>query len=66
MVSLLTGQLLASANHDKIVDANTFVATLAFVSGIIESILGLFRLGIIVDFIPVPVIAGFTTGAAIT
>ncbi|KAI9291924.1 hypothetical protein K502DRAFT_352523, partial [Neoconidiobolus thromboides FSU 785] len=39
---------------------------LTFLSSIITAILGIFKLGIILDLIPKPVIMGFTSGAALT
>ena len=43
-----------------------FAVLLAFLSGIIILVLGILRLGVVIDFISVPVIAGFTSAAAIT
>ena len=39
---------------------------LAFTSGIIILIFGLLQLGFLIDFISMPVIAGFTSAAAVT
>ncbi|TPX56162.1 hypothetical protein PhCBS80983_g04749 [Powellomyces hirtus] len=66
VVSQLTGQLLASYNADKQYDPVQFAISMAFLTGIMQLVLGLLRLGIVVDFIPNPVIAGFTSGAGIT
>lgn len=63
VASQLTGQILAS--HNKDLDPVAFAISLAFLTGIMQLAIGLLRLGIIVDFIPAPVIAGFTTGAGI-
>ncbi|KNC99588.1 sulfate permease [Spizellomyces punctatus DAOM BR117] len=65
VLSQLTGQVLATYNADKSMDPVTFAIAVSFLTGLIQLALGLFRLGIIVDFIPAPVIAGFTTGAGI-
>ena len=43
-----------------------YVVLLAFLSGFVIMALGLLRLGMVIDFISVPVIAGFTSAAAIT
>eukprot|EP00095_Tigriopus_kingsejongensis_P008885 maker-scaffold566_size135349-snap-gene-0.23 protein:Tk08885 transcript:maker-scaffold566_size135349-snap-gene-0.23-mRNA-1 annotation:"sodium-independent sulfate anion transporter" len=43
-----------------------FAVLLAFLSGIIILALGALQLGFVIDFISVPVIAGFTSAAAIT
>ncbi|KAJ3287313.1 hypothetical protein HK104_008661 [Borealophlyctis nickersoniae] len=70
VLSLFTSQLLVSANRDaagkNIYPPVVFAVALAFLAGIYEMFIGLFRLGIIVDFIPSSVITGFTTGAATT
>ena len=43
-----------------------YAILLAFLSGLITLVLGILRLGVVIDFISVPVIAGFTSAAAIT
>jgi len=43
-----------------------FVVLLTFLSGLVIMALGILRLGMVIDFISVPVIAGFTSAAAIT
>src|SRR5579871_1829981 len=66
-MSLLTGQTLASILKGSHKFANfEYASSFAFFSGIISLVLGLLRLGIVVDIIPAPVITGFTTGSAIT
>ena len=42
------------------------VILLTFLSGIVILALGLLRMGIVVEFISAPVIAGFTSAAAVT
>ncbi|KAL7303389.1 hypothetical protein TKK_0004574 [Trichogramma kaykai] len=42
-----------------------FAVLLCFLSGCIMALMGLFRVGFLVDFISMPVIAGFTNAAAI-
>ncbi|RIA94075.1 sulfate transporter N-terminal domain with GLY motif-domain-containing protein, partial [Glomus cerebriforme] len=68
VMSLLLGQNMASilASPDHKFTAIELASSFSLFSGIIALILGLFRLGFVVDFIPAPVIAGFTTGSAIT
>ncbi|KAI8928398.1 sulfate transporter family-domain-containing protein [Entophlyctis helioformis] len=66
VLSVLTGQVAATYNSDKAIDPVVFAVSVAFVTGIIETAIGLLRLGILVDFIPTPVIVGFTTGAGLT
>ncbi|KAJ3012723.1 hypothetical protein HKX48_006120 [Thoreauomyces humboldtii] len=65
VVSQLTGQLIASHASSGQYQPVPFAIALAFLTGLIQLGLGLFRLGIIVDFIPNPVVAGFTSGAGI-
>ncbi|VVC31761.1 SLC26A/SulP transporter domain,STAS domain,Sulphate anion transporter, conserved site [Cinara cedri] len=43
----------------------TTVVILCFVSGIVELICGIFRLGFVVEFVSMPVTGGFTSAAAI-
>lgn len=67
VLSQLCGQMLASYNIGAgKVDPVAFLVSLSFLSGIIEILIGFLRLGIIIDFIPTPVIVGFTTGAAVS
>ncbi|KAJ1532815.1 hypothetical protein HK096_006100 [Nowakowskiella sp. JEL0078] len=70
VLSLLTSQLLISANTDKngndIYPKTMFVITLAFLTGIYQVFIGFFRLGFLANFIPATVTDGFTTGAAVT
>jgi len=44
----------------------TYVILLTFLSGLVIMAFGILRLGVVIDFISVPVIAGFTSAAAIT
>ena len=55
--------LLTSEHADK---GPAFVILLTFLSGIIIMVLGILKLGFVIDFISVPVTAGFTSAAAIT
>ena len=43
-----------------------YAVLLAFLSGLVIMTMGILRLGMVIDFISVPVIAGFTSAAAIT
>jgi len=58
IMSLLTAEY---ASKDP-----AFVVLLTFVTGLIIMLLGFLRLGFVIDFISVPVTAGFTSAAAIT
>ncbi|CAG8553808.1 11066_t:CDS:2 [Funneliformis mosseae] len=67
VMSLLLGQAINAIHKSSEAFTTVELATsFALFSGIFSLILGLLRLGIIVDFIPGPVIAGFTTGSALT
>ncbi|KAJ3120076.1 hypothetical protein HK098_004897 [Nowakowskiella sp. JEL0407] len=70
VLSLLTSQILASANKDasgkNIFAPTEFALTLAFVTGIYQLVIGIFRIGFLADLIPNSVISGFTSGAVIT
>jgi len=57
IMSLLTAQYAPNA---------AFAVLLSFLTGLIVLVLGLLRLGFVIDFISVPVTAGFTSAAAIT
>ncbi|KAF0401379.1 sulfate permease [Gigaspora margarita] len=66
VMSLLMGQtidaiLKVNTNYTNV----TIAATFSLLTGLIALVLGLLRLGFVVDFIPAPVVAGFTTGAAL-
>lgn len=64
--SKLCGQLVIQYNQNTGLSEIQFLASTAFIAGLVEFIFGILRLGIIVDFISAPVIAGFTSGAAIS
>ena len=64
VVSLMT----ASALEPLAVDPGTYIAyavMLAFIVGVFQISLGLFRLGVMVNFLSHPVVIGFTNAAAI-
>ncbi|CEP15938.1 hypothetical protein [Parasitella parasitica] len=67
VMSLLVGQTVTriTAEYDTISGPQIAVA-LSLLTGAIAMFIGLVRLGILVDFIPGPAIAGFMTGSAIT
>ncbi len=65
MVSLLTGSTLAqfaAPGSDQFI---ALAILLALIAGVMQLVMGVFRLGAIVSFLSHPVIAGFTNGAAI-
>ncbi len=65
MVSLLTGTTLAQF---AVPGTETFIAlavVLAFMVGVMQLAMGLFRLGAIINFLSHPVIVGFTNAAVI-
>ncbi|KAH8554681.1 sulfate transporter family-domain-containing protein [Umbelopsis sp. PMI_123] len=67
VMSLLVGQTITSVTASNAQYTGPEIAALlALFGGIVSVFIGLVRLGIIVDFIPNPAIAGFMTGSAIT
>jgi len=59
--------IMALMTHEYNHDGNTDMATLlAFFTGLIIFCAGVFQLGFLIDFMSGPVIAGFTSAAAIT
>ncbi|KAI8889585.1 sulfate permease [Backusella circina FSU 941] len=67
VMSLLVGQTITritTASSD--ITGPEIAVTFSILTGAIAMFIGLVRLGIIVDFIPAPAIAGFMTGSAIT
>eukprot|EP01117_Protostelium_nocturnum_P006999 TRINITY_DN2506_c0_g1_i1.p1 TRINITY_DN2506_c0_g1~~TRINITY_DN2506_c0_g1_i1.p1 ORF type:complete len:809 (+),score=218.35 TRINITY_DN2506_c0_g1_i1:157-2583(+) len=65
VLSLITGQIVAEFAVEGGPTPAEVATAAAFFSGLIALILGTFKLGIILDFFPAPVLAGYTTGAAI-
>ncbi|KAI9340487.1 sulfate transporter family-domain-containing protein, partial [Obelidium mucronatum] len=66
LLSLLVGQAIAeyipgATQAQQII----YAITLSFWVGLFQFLVGVFRLGLLVDFVPIPVIAGFTSGAGI-
>lgn len=65
MVSLLTAAGIGALNPSGVEEYLMYALTLAFLVGLIQFFLGLFRFGFIVNFLSHPVINGFTSAAAI-
>lgn len=68
VMSLLVSKVIAdvqSRDTDGTYAAPVIATALAFITGFIVLGIGLLRLGWIVEFIPVPAVAGFMTGSAI-
>ncbi|KAI8138227.1 sulfate transporter family-domain-containing protein [Fennellomyces sp. T-0311] len=67
VVSLLVGRAITNVTtaHPDITGPEVAVF-LSVIVGIITILMGMIRLGILVDFIPGPAIAGYMTGSAIT
>lgn len=65
MVSLLTAAGIASLNPASPEQYLLYALTLAFLIGVIQFGMGLFRSGFVVNFLSHPVINGFTSAAAI-
>ncbi|KAJ3064147.1 hypothetical protein HDU98_000135 [Podochytrium sp. JEL0797] len=63
VASLLIGQSIAEyLPNATTAEAITFAITISFWTGIIQLAIGLCRFGMIVDFFPIAVVAGFTLG----
>ncbi|HMQ47789.1 MAG TPA: solute carrier family 26 protein [Saprospiraceae bacterium] len=65
MVSLLTAAGIGALHPDSPEMWLLLAITLAFLVGTIQFLMGLFRLGFLVNFLSHPVISGFTSAAAI-
>jgi sulfate permease, SulP family len=65
MVSLLTAAGIASLSPESSEQYLLYALTLALLVGIIQFVMGVFRLGFVVNFLSHPVINGFTSAAAI-
>ncbi|KAI7872151.1 sulfate transporter family-domain-containing protein [Spinellus fusiger] len=67
VMSLLVGQTVTRVTSDNPnITGPQIAVALSLMAGVIAMFIGLIRLGILVDFIPGPAIAGFMTGSALT
>ena len=65
MVSLLTATAIGSFGDIALADYINYALVLALMVGVVQFLLGLFRLGFLVNFLSHPVISGFTSAAAL-
>jgi sulfate permease, SulP family len=65
MVSLLTAAGISSLNPDSPEQYLLYALTVAFLVGLIQVVMGVLKLGFVVNFLSHPVINGFTSAAAI-
>ncbi len=65
VVSLMTAAALEPLAGGSTSLYLALAATLAIMVGLFQMLLGIFRLGVLVDFLSHPVVVGFTNGAAI-
>lgn len=65
MVSLLTVTTIGSLGNLPVSEYINYALILALMVGVIQFLLGLFRLGFLVNFLSHPVISGFTSAAAL-
>lgn len=65
MVSLLTAAGIATLNASSPEQYLLYAISLAFLVGLIQFGMGIFKLGFVVNFLSHPVISGFTSAAAI-
>jgi len=64
IMAIMTGDVFKEGEAN--IYGSYYAVLLAFTSGIIILIFGMLQLGFLIDFISMPVIAGFTSAAAIT
>ncbi len=64
IMSIMTAEY--AKTHGQTETTPELAVLLAFLSGIIIFLFGVFKLGFLIEFISTPVIAGFTSAAAIT
>ncbi|CAF1071908.1 unnamed protein product [Rotaria sp. Silwood1] len=66
VMSALTGSVVEAVHEEYPgYELHTIASALALIAGCIVCALGMFRLGFIVDFIPLPALAAFMTGSAL-
>ncbi|MBT8260933.1 MAG: solute carrier family 26 protein, partial [Bacteroidia bacterium] len=65
MVSLLTATAIGAFQDLSLTEYISYAILLALLVGIIQFLLGLFRLGFLVNFLSHPVVSGFTSAAAL-
>lgn len=65
VVSLLVASGISSLQPATTTEYIQFTITLALMIGLIQLLMGLFRIGFLVNFLSHPVLSGFTSGAAI-
>jgi len=65
VVSLMTAAAVGNLGLDNPADYAMAAITLAFISGVILTVMGIFRLGFLANFLSHPVIAGFITASGI-
>ncbi len=65
MVSLLTATAIGSFEGLSASDYISYAILLAFLVGAIQFLLGIFKLGFLVNFLSHPVVSGFTSAAAL-
>ena len=64
IMAIMTGDVFKEGEAN--IYGSYYAVLLAFTSGIIILIFGMLQLGFLIDFISMPVIAGFTSAAALT
>ncbi|KAL4801767.1 sulfate transporter family-domain-containing protein [Aspergillus unguis] len=65
IMGLLTGEIVSGLVTDGY-SAGAIAAAASFWVGVYSLVLGLLRLGFLLEFIPLPVLSGYVSGAAIT
>ena len=67
-MSLTVGRIIqhVQAAHPNVWEGPQIATTVAFICGFIVLLVGLLRLGWLVELIPAPAVSGFMTGSAIS
>ncbi|UJR07188.1 hypothetical protein I4U23_011476 [Adineta vaga] len=66
VMSILTGSIIDDIHKAyPQYELHVIASSLAFIVGCVVFVLGAFRLGFIIDFIPLPALSAFTTGSAL-
>ncbi|CAF3892934.1 unnamed protein product [Rotaria sp. Silwood1] len=66
VMSALTGNVIEAVHKEyPVYELHTIASALSLIAGCIVFSLGMFRLGFLVDFIPLPALAAFMTGSAL-
>ena len=67
VASIITGSILSEVTHEFPDQSKAFIAqTIAMLAGAVVALIGILRLGWLVDLISLPAVSGFISGSAMT